>query len=295
MASLFFLPKNDKIKKEEKIKLKITPEKDKINFNDFNSILFLSEYQGNEKNLSEISNKGNNFELSNSNNEKEKKFSTDTIKFSISSKKCITKELIETLEKDSIEINKNGKMPQLIKKGSKNGSNKTHYLPKITQNFMLQIEMLTQEKNNEIIKDRNILFEENINDCEYQLKFIENSLHNILPKTYKKSQLTNNSYNKGKIVIPFHYPTKFYINKNNYNSLFCKNEIKDNNNYPFVSPFNANIIKNNNNKNRINYQIHSLKLNNSKCFKWECKFCNNNNMGNYKTCFNCKKNKKAKF
>lgn len=299
MTSLSFLPNNDILKKEGKIKIVITPENDKINFNDFNSTLFLSEYQGNEENSSEISNK-----------EKEKNSSNKSFKYSISSINCITKELIEILENDLNTANKEEKLSQLIKKENNNGNDKTH-LPIITKNFMFQTDIFTQKKNNENIKDKNIIYEENINDCEFQLKFIENSLHNILPKTYQKSQLNNNSYNKGQNASPFYYPTKFDITQNNYNSSFCKNEIKVNNNFSFASPFNSNINKNNNHSfifhsskinnngnyynNRINYQTHSLKLSNSKCFKWKCKFCNNINKGYCKTCFNCRKNKQAKI
>ena len=72
MTSLSFLPKSNEIKEEEETISHNTPKKNTINFNDFNSALFISEFQENEENSSENENKENQNKLSNSNKEKEK-------------------------------------------------------------------------------------------------------------------------------------------------------------------------------------------------------------------------------
>lgn len=59
MTSLSFLPQNNDFKKKEKAP-EINPKTgDALNFNIFNSVLFMNEYEGNEENISDNTNKEN--------------------------------------------------------------------------------------------------------------------------------------------------------------------------------------------------------------------------------------------
>ena len=312
MTSLSFLPKFNKITEEEKTINQNTPKKNKINFNDFNSALFMSEYQENEENSSENENKENKIKLSNSNKqkEKEKNFNYNDFKFKYSFDNCLTNELVDTLDKGSNETKKKEKLfkDDLLDKNS------SEDFLKISKTLLPQTDTSTKKKydENNVIKNKNknIVYQVNINDFEYQLKFIENSLNNILPKTYLKSNINNKNNINEKNISSFNYPNKFN-NINSTSSLTSRNEIKANNNYQFVSPFdnnkynssilqtnkknNINYNGNNYNNDKTNYQVHKLKLCNNKCYKWKCKICNNMNMGYCKICINCRKNRKAKY
>lgn len=313
MTSLSFLPKTNEIKEEEKTPNLKTPKKNNINFTDFNSALFMSEYQENEENSSDNENKENQNKLSNSNKEKEKgkNFSYNDFKYKYSFDNCLTNELVDTLNKESSET----KNEKVFKDDLLNKNHPEDFL-KISKNMLSQTDTSSAKKfdgNNETKnKNENIVYQVNINDFEYQLKFIENSLNNILPKTYLKSNINNKSNNE-KNISSFNYQNKF--NNINYKSSLPKNEI-NNNNYQFVSPFDSSLDKHNkynssilqiNKNNNINMngnyynndnkncQVHKLKLCKNKNYKWKCKICNNMNMGYCKICINCRKNRKAKY
>ena len=337
MISLSLLPKNNNELKEEERKSndKISIF-DKTDFNVFNSALFISEFQGKEEYSSENINKENINELSNSNKKKENNNSNKNIKFTYSLENCLTNELLDTIANDSnsSKKDKTSYEKEEVKEKDNNIENNNRYESinrtqdslKIKNNFLYQPNIATKEKNNILFKlkpnNKKAVYEESINGFEYQLKFIEDSLHNVLPKSYKKSPNNINNYNNScfnKNISNFYnnkklhqisstiHPNKFNnINNSNYSSSFFENEI--NNIYNFVSPFNSNsnndcffinYSSNNNgvysNNNRIKYQTHKLKISNIKNFEWKCNYCNNINMGYRQTCINCRNNKKAKF
>ena len=345
MIFLSFLPKNNELKEKEEKKNENKSNINKTNFNAFNSALFISEFQDKEENSSEIINKENINDLSNSNKIKESSNNNNiNLNFSYSLEKCLTNELLDTIDKDSndtkkYKISKEEKEKKIENNFNMKSTNKTNIQEflKIKKNLLYQPNTTTREKNNNIFKlngyNKKTIYEENINGFDYQLKFIEDSLHNVLPKSYKKIQNNMNNYNnynyscftnnrryfynnkKGQKISPFIYPNKFNnINNNNYNSSFYENE-SNNNKYGYVSPFdsefnndespfinssiNNNINANNNgvcfNDNKIKYQIHQLNVSNIKNFEWKCNYCNYINMGYRKTCLNCRNNKKAKF
>ena len=333
MISLSLLPKNNDelIEEEDKNKERVSIF-DKTDFNAFNSALFISEFQGKEEYSSENINKENINELSNSNKKKE---NNKDLNLTYSLENCLTNELLDIIVNDSNNSKKDKTLykNEEIKENNIENNNKyesinrifnTQNSFKINNNLLYQPNIVTKEKNNNLFKlkgnNKKNVYEESINGFEYQLKFIENSLHNVLPKSYKKSQNNIINYNSGfnKYISNFYnnkrvqqmssfiYPNKFNnINNSNYISSFYENEI--NNNYNIVSPFISNSNNdsffnylNNNNRtyssnNRIKYQTHKLKINNIKNFEWRCNYCNNINMGYRQTCLNCRNNKKAKF
>ena len=238
-------------------------------FKAFSSALFMSEYQENDETV--ISSYSN----SNSNNKKKKILD---LNISPSLEKCLTNELLESIADDSSNIK--------LKKNNINNN-----LPTPEQgvdNLKITKKLFNKEKEN-----CSTLYEENINGFEYQLKFIENSVHNILPKSYKKFNNKNNYYN----------------NKNNNHraSFPCTNNNKYKNNYyynnksPFVSIFYPNLInKNINNenagnnlssnnyvKNQILHKVQNMKNNENNYEDWMCHNCEFFNRGYRKICANC--------
>lgn len=310
MSSFPILPENNELNKEN-ILPKTPNIKDNINFNAFNSSLFISEYQVNEENSSENENKENIKKLSNSNKEKENE--SNNIHNSL--EECLTNELIDKMDNNSNESRKSDNLSNLKKPSITNFEKNSKNILDISKNLLFaQTNISTKEKFNEEkkynLKD-NVVYEENNNDYEFQLKFIKNSLCNILPKSYQKTRYNNNYDNLSHKISLFNRPNKFdnKINNNYYSfhqikvednnriiSASLNNSINNENNDSFF--INSSIYKNNNNNycyNKLKYQVHKLKLCNSKSYKWKCENCNYMNIGYYKACFNCKKNRKALF
>ena len=59
MTSLSFLPQTNDFKTKEKVPEQNPKNDDSLNFNIFNSVLFMNEYEGNEENISDNTNKDN--------------------------------------------------------------------------------------------------------------------------------------------------------------------------------------------------------------------------------------------
>ena len=309
MTSFQILPENIELNKESI--LPKTPDiKDNINFNAFNSSLFISEYQVDEENSSENENKENIKKLSNSNIEKENE--SNNIHNSL--EECLTNELIDKMDNNSNESRKSEKLSNLKKPNITNFEKNSKNILDVSKNlFFDQTNISTKEKFNEEKKynlKKNVVYEENNNDYEFQLKFIKNSLCNILPKTYQKSKYNNYYDNLSHQISLFNCRNKFdnKINNNYYSfhqmkvednnrilSALGNNSINNESNDSFF--INSSIYKNNNNycNSKLKYQVHELKLSNSKSYKWKCKNCNYINIGYCKACFNCKENRKAQF
>ncbi len=313
MTSLSFLPrskknykKNNKEKKDD-----FFLNNNVTDFKAFNSALFISEFQGTEENLSENTNKENKKENINTNQD---------LKLTFSYEKCLTNELLNTIVNDSSTTKKD---KNLIKQNIEN-NNTTNTENKINSENNLKIikklfnqpDIPTTEKN---VKNKTTIYEENVNGFEYQLKFIENSVNNILPKSYKKSSYKSsnnnnysnnnnnkynqrissvNSYNKFNIVNTIDsYEdaiTPFYKNETNYN-YNC-------NNYLFFSPFESNYVNNNDinnstiyNNKKMKYQVHKLKVCDNNYYGWKCNKCCYFNRGYNKLCVNCRNNRKDNF
>ena len=310
MTSLSFLPKFNKITEEEKTINQNTPKKNKINFNDFNSALFMSEYQENEENSSENENKENKIKLSNSNKqkEKEKNFNYNDFKFKYSFDNCLTNELVDTLDKGSNETKKKEKLfkDDLLDKNS------SEDFLKISKTLLPQTDTSTKKKydENNVIKNKNknIVYQVNINDFEYQLKFIENSVHNILPQSYKKNNKksfynnNNYSYNKSNHRTSFPYSNKYRSNNNyNYNKNENEKYFYSNDKPSFAKIHYPNLINKNNEgndqnnffpdnknvKNQILFQIQKVKANENDYDDWKCNNCEFLNRGYRKVCAKC--------
>lgn len=301
-------------------------------FKGFGSALFMTEYQGNEENyLSQKSNKTDFSSSSNSNKEK--------IKFSPSLEKCLTSELLDSITNDSSNIKKwknhlFSNYDKDLKDFSQKEENPQDFL-KITKKLFIQDNQEHspfKEKNKNSnqnsykgcddgtnFKDKKkiSIYEETINRFEYQLKFIENSVHNILPKSYKKlsenSNKSNYNYYNNKdnqSFSPFAYSNEYKSNDNNCIYSSYKNEnINCSNNIASVSEFELydieadlndkssltknqsnNISYNLNNNSKIyqyNHQIHKLKISDSYFGDWICNRCNCANRGYRKACSKC--------
>ena len=258
-------------------------------FKVFDSALFMNEFQGSEENISAS--------LEKSNEEKNIKNIQD-FKFSPSLEKCLTNELLKSITNDS-NNNKKFQNPNFNSYsnniGKFNNEEQTHKLIdmtnetdaenetqnnnylKITKKLFNQTDLDTnptriQEKiiNTNIKKSndkksKNSLYEETINGFEYQLKFIENSVHNILPKSYKKlnSNSKNNDFNGDKNnqrIFDHKFTNRVNIFHNNY--------------------YNCN-------KKQNHHQIHKLKVTNNSYGNWICNCCNCLNRGYRKVCANC--------
>ena len=265
-------------------------------FKAFSSALFMSEYQENEETL--ISSNSN----SDSNKEHKSKNTLD-LNISPSLEKCLTSELLESMADDSSNIK--------LRKNSNDNSNNNNEQGndlKITKRLFEQNKI--NNLNNEKEKNGTTFYDDNINGFEYQLKFIENSVHNILPKSYKKfhkNSFNNNNYgfNKNYHRVSFPYSNRYKSN-NNYNYYKNANEkfnySKDNNNMHSVNVFYPNLIikngeennqnnnfcENNDIKNQILNQIQKVKTNENNYEDWICKNCKCFNRGYRKICINCK-------
>ena len=266
-------------------------------FKAFSSALFMSEYQENEETL--IS--------SNSNSDSNKKYKSKNsldLNISPSLEKCLTSELLESMADDSSNIK--------LRKNSIDNSNNNNEQGndlKITKRLFEQNKI--NNLNNEKEKNGTTFYDDNINGFEYQLKFIENSVHNILPKSYKKfhkNNFNNNNnnyaFNKNYHRVSFPYSNRYKSN-NNYNYYKNSNEkfnySKDNNMHS-VNVFYPNLInkngeENNQNnnfcesddiKNQILNQIQKVKSNENNYEDWICNNCKCFNRGYRKICINCK-------
>lgn len=298
----------------------------------FSSALFMSDFQGGEENIT-----SEKYISSNSGSEKNSKNNHD-LKFSPSLEKCLTSELLDSITNDSSKLKKcpNQKFKE-IKDNIEDNQNSQKFL-KITKNLFNQ-ENITpnKQKNNNSKtkvnineyenekklkklknKDKITLYEETINGFEYQLKFIENSVHNILPKSYKKisnskennvfyNNINNNSKKNIKninnqTISSLAYYNQFKKNDNNNYLSFYRDENIDysNNTISNFEPFehiseNRNILnineKNNNNyynNSQIYHQFHKLKINNNSYYEdWICNNCDCLNRGYRKACSNC--------
>ena len=261
-------------------------------FKAFSSALFMSEYQENEETL--ISSNSN----SDSNKEHKSKNTFD-LNISPSLEKCLTSELLESMADDSSNIK--------LRKNSKDNSNNNNEQGndlKITKRLFEQNKI--NNLNNEKEKNGTTFYDDNINGFEYQLKFIENSVHNILPKSYKKfhkNNFNNNNYafNKNYHRVSFPYSNRYKSN-NNYNYYKNSNEKSKDNNMHSVNVFYPNLInkngeENNQNnnfcesddiKNQILNQIQKIKTTENNYEDWICNNCKCFNRGYRKICINCK-------
>ena len=247
-------------------------------FKAFSSALFMSEYQENEETL--ISSNSN----ADSNKEQKSKNILD-LNVSPSLEKCLTNELLESMADDSSNIK--------LRKNSIDNSNNNEQGNdlKITKRLFEQNKI--NNLNNEKEKNGTTFYDDNINGFEYQLKFIENSVHNILPKSYKKfhkNNFNNNNnyaFNKNYHRVSFPYSNRYKSN-NNYNYYKNSNEkfnySKDNNMHS-VNVFYPNLInkngeennqnnnfcENNDIKNQILNQIQKVKTNENNYEDWICK------------------------
>lgn len=326
MTSLSLLSTNYKIDIESEMEKKndILYNNSISSFKAFDSALFISEFQGNEDNISlslEKSNEGNKPCLSsNSHLEKNIKKIADT-KSSPSLEKCLTNELLYSITNDSNNIKKGQKLNfnindiydkysnQKITKTVNNNESKQFL--KITKKLFNYEEPQNQLKksNSKIINKKNLkklndkkgntIYEETINGFEYQLKFIENSVHNILPKSYKKfSNISNKkenfNNNKDNPRMPSYVYSYKYDNKNNnHNNDYSKKNIyslRDNNyNLDYKMRKRTNIFDNEsyNNKENHHHQIHKLKITYNIYGNWICNDCFCLNRGYSKVCTNC--------
>ena len=303
-------------------------------FKGFSSALFITEYQGNEENvLSQKLDKAGFSSSSNSNSNKEK------IKFSPSLEKCLTNELLDSITNDSSNMKKrknhNFNNYEIdLKDFNQKEENSQDFL-KITKKLFIQENQENtpfKEKNkyfkecgdgpNFKVKKKNNIYEETINRFEFQLKFIENSVHNILPKSYKNLSENSNKSNCGyynysnnnnnQSISPFSYSNKNKNRNNNCNLLYKNMNYDYFNNNVLVSEFEPydfepdlndklsitknennnlpNNIKNTKNDNRINqfqHQIHKLKISDSYYGDWICNKCRSVNRGYRKACLKC--------
>ena len=244
-------------------------------FKAFSSALFMSEYQENDDTV--VSSHSN----SNSNKELKKKKILD-LNISPSFEKCLTNELLESMADDSSNIK--------LKKNS------TINISKCPEQGVDNLKITKKLFNKDKDKDNSsTLYEDNDNGFEYQLKFIENSVHNILPKSYKKFNSKNNHYNNNKNN---NHRTSFpYLSNNNK----YKNNYYYNNKAPFVSIFYPNLInKNTNNENGVNNfsnnnyvktqiisKVQNMKYNENNYEDWICYNCKFLNRGYRQLCANC--------
>ena len=261
-------------------------------FKAFSSALFMSEYP--EKEDTKISSSSN----STSNKEQKNKNYLD-LNISPSLEKCLTNELLESMADDS----SNYKLRKNSINNNINNQNENEQNLKITKK-------LFGNKHNKENKEKegNTLYEENINGFEYQLKFIENSVHNILPKSYKKFSYKNNYnyyYNKNNYNYNNHRTSFPYSNNNKYRNNYYSNNKNDfpngKNKTSTVNVFFPNLInkdnndKNDNNycsnntdvKNKILFQIQNMKSNENDYNDWVCSDCTFVNRGYRKICAKC--------
>ena len=224
MTSLSIISTNEKIELES--------DKNDNHYNNsvnsfkaFDSVLFMSEFLGKEENhMSDKSRKENENSKNVSSDSYKGKNSSDSLNFKISPslEKCITSELLDSITNDSNNIKKL-KIQNFnnfnTQDGKENLNNEKINILKITKKLFNNQNMpnINSKTNNDKImkqtkeKIGKTLYEETINGFEYQLKFIENSLHNILPKSYKIISNKNDN----------NYSDKFK-NNNIYDSFYNK-------------------------------------------------------------------------
>lgn len=267
-------------------------------FKAFSSALFMSEYQENADTLISSNSKSNSSKV-----QKNKKILD--LNISPSLEKCLTNELLESMADDSSNI-------KLSKNSSNNNieNNEPENL-KITKKLFEQNKpSINNEKNGNpkynivMNKDKTTLYED---DTEYQLKYIEHSVHNILPKSYKKfNNNKRNNFNNNN----FGYNNKNYNHRssfpysNKYKNNYSKNsnENCDSSNrktnsvnifYPDLIDKNEDEIRendfysNNNVKNHIIYKVQNMKFNDKDYDDWICNKCSFLNRGYRKICANC--------
>jgi hypothetical protein len=261
-------------------------------FKAFSSALFMSEYQEKEDTL--FSSNSNS-----DSNKGQKNINMLDLNISPSLEKCLTNELLESLADDSSIIK--------LKKNSANDENENELGNelKITKKLFEQNTINKMDEKKQEKKEQNgiSLYEDNNNGFEYQLKFIENSIHNILPKSYKKSNnfYNNNNYSYKKSNHRSSFPFYNKYKNNNYNHYKNPNDkYYGSNNKPSASNlFYPDLINKNNNENQINYscddnvknqiiyQIQKAKANENSYEDWKCNNCSFLNRGYRKICSNC--------
>lgn len=312
MTSSSLFSTNDKIdynsirkKKDDKFyKNSIT------SFKAFDSVLFIKEFLGYEESqISEKSNKESQNKRNMSYNSKEKKISKNIqgTKISPTLEKCLTRELLNSITNDSNKNNKSQNQKVNNEKINNENNNESQLFLKITKKLFNSYNTPSQDKKknnlgkinkkNSTQKKEKTLYEETVDGFEYQLKFIENSVHNILPKSY--NQLSNKNHKK---ITSNIYLEKYNNNDNNF--LYNNNENKNDINFPFFDDYylsydkrsalniKKNILMDNNNKfnDKQNHrQIHKLKIIDNYEQKWLCNYCYCFNRGYRKACANCYK------
>ena len=261
-------------------------------FKDFNSVLFMSDFIENEENQSsEIYENKKNLS-SNSNKENISNNINDIRTRSPSLEKCITNELLESItnepnnsnQEDNFYINNNDIDNSLkITKKLFNNHNKLS-IEKDRDNKRKMNDKSKKMKWQKVKKEKT-LYEEIINGFQYQLKFIENSVHNILPKSYKNVN-SNSNKNSNQIgnIFP---PSNKKENLDNSNNYFSSNEALiqniNNNSYNISDYYNNKEW----NEKQNDHQIHKLKKINEYYGDWICSNCFCLNRGYRKVCANC--------
>lgn len=275
-------------------------------FKAFNSVLFMNEFFENEDiQVSKESNKDNENKIKLSQVSNESKNSKDEKDFKISPtlEKCLTSELLDSITKDS---NKNKKMINNLcninepldneKINQTNNNNKSLNYLKITKSLFNEEKLGTEISNKEeksTLKKKEkkgkTIYDETINGFEYQLKFIENSVNNILPKSYKEINEKNN-----KKIYPLDFSNKLSINNNYEYSFYQKENIGDyyNVNNIFDSEETSLNKKENKKEKENTLQVHKLKITDIDYSNWICKYCYCLNRGYRKVCSNCSNLKK---
>lgn len=304
MSSLSIISTNEKMELESDKKNKNDKHyNNSINsFKAFDSVLFISEFLGKEDNqTSEKSLKESENSENLSSNSYKGKSSPNAldIKVSPSLEKCLTSELLDSITNDSNNI-KNLNIQNINNfnnqnNGNENLSKEKINILKITKKLFNNQDISNNNSKTDNDKKMKVkekmgrpLYEETINGFEYQLKFIENSIHNILPKSYKKITNYNNDNNIQRISS--------FKNNNNYDNSFYKNENNNYSNYnSFYDVYNKsnldqiinNFDNNEFNDKKINHQIHKLKKIDNYYSDWICTNCHYTNRGYRKTCINC--------
>ena len=313
MTSLSIISTNEKIELESDKKNKNDNHcNNSVNsFKAFDSVLFMSEFLGKEEShTSEKSRKENENSENVSSNSYKVKNSPDSIDFKVSPslEKCLTSELLDSITNDSNNIKKlkiqNFNNFNNQNNGKENLINEKLNILKITKKLFNNQNLpnnnpKTDNDNEKKMKKKEkigkTLYEETINGFEYQLKFIENSVHNILPKSYKKISNKNDNnqritsfVNSDKFKNNNNCGNSFYNNENNnYSNYYSSYDIYNNSNVEQMKNNINNFDNNGFNDKQVNYQIHKLKKMDNYYGDWICNNCGNLNRGYRKTCINC--------
>ena len=228
-------------------------------FKAFNSVLFMSEFIEKEENQSS--------DFSSYTNKEKILNNKDFIIRSPSLEKCLTNELLDSItnEPNNLSQEKNNYNQNLVDSHSLKLFNKQNKSCLDKDNRKKITDKSKKIKKHKEKKGKT-LYEEIINGFQYQLKFIENSVHNILPKSYKNA--SNNSNKK-------------------------ENLDNSNINFSLKEDINQDINMNNYHNNKEsnvkinNHQIHKLKKINEYYGDWICSNCFCLNRGYRKVCANC--------